>query len=112
MFKTIAIDESDIERLRQELAQNRDFDPRALFERINQNNDSHITAEELNDFMNDCYVKKPTVEKCQQLISEFDSSQDGTLQYDEFLNIIMPAANQSLRDYCLYGRRVPSYYTE
>ena len=112
LFRTIAIDESDIERLRQELAQNREFDARTLFERINTNKDSHITAEELLKFMNDHYVKKPTLEKCQALIAEFDSSQDGTLQYDEFLNVIMPAANQSLRDYCLYGRRVPSYYTE
>ena len=32
--------------------------------------------------------------------------------YDEFLMCVMPAANQNLRDYCLYGRRVPSYYSD
>ena len=34
LFRTIAIEESDIERMRQELAQTRDFDPRNLFERM------------------------------------------------------------------------------
>jgi hypothetical protein len=27
------------------------------------------------------------------------------MQYDEFLNMVMPAANESLREYALYGRR-------
>jgi hypothetical protein len=27
------------------------------------------------------------------------------MDYSEFCNLIMPAANQNLRDYCLYGRR-------
>jgi len=40
LFRTIAIDEQDIERLRQELANVRDFDARNLYERINSNGDS------------------------------------------------------------------------
>lgn len=36
---------------------------------------------------------------------------DGTMGYDEFLNCFLPAANMSLRDYCIYSKRVASYYT-
>jgi len=33
------------------------------------------------------------------------------MNYDEFLNVLLPATNPGLRDTCLYGYRVPSYYT-
>ena len=33
------------------------------------------------------------------------------MNYDEFLNVFLPATNPGLRDYCLYGYRVPSQYT-
>ena len=56
--------------------------------------------------MTDNFVKGATIENCSEIIAEFDSSGDGTMQYEEFLNMVLPAANQGLRDYCLYGRRV------
>lgn len=112
MFRSIAIDESDIERLRQELAQTRDFDPRALFERLDTTKDGSIQAIELQTFMSENYVKDIEVQQCQEIIAEFDSSQDGLLNYDEFLNIVLPAASMSLREYCLYSKRVPSYYND
>ena len=127
LFRSIAIDETDvssphfifvnfsifqIERLRQELAQIRDFDPRVLFERIDERNkDSKITPKELLDFLQDNYMKHITLEDCQEIVKEFDSSLDGCLNYDEFLNIFLPAANANLRQYCLYHKQVASYYT-
>jgi Ca2+-binding EF-hand superfamily protein len=58
------------------------------------------------------YVKDIEVQQCQDIIAEFDSSQDGLMNYDEFLNIVLPAASMSLREYCLYSKRVPSYYND
>lgn len=58
------------------------------------------------------YVKDIDVQQCQDIIAEFDSSQDGLMNYDEFLNIVLPAASMSLREYCLYSKRVPSYYND
>lgn len=112
MFRSIAIDESDIERLRQELAQTRDFDARALFERLDTTKDGSISAQEMQTFMSENYVKDIEVQQCQDIIAEFDSSQDGLMNYDEFLNIVLPAASLSLREYCLYSKRVPSYYND
>lgn len=56
--------------------------------------------------MQDNYVQNVGISNAQDIIHEYDSSGDGTLQYEEFLNMVLPAANQGLRDYCLYGRRV------
>lgn len=32
------------------------------------------------------------------------------MAYDEFLNCFLPAANISLRDFCIYSKKVASYY--
>ena len=56
--------------------------------------------------MQDNYVQNVELSNAQDIIHEYDSSGDGHLQYEEFLNMVLPAANQGLRDYCLYGRRV------
>lgn len=40
-----------------------------------------------------------------EIISEFDSDQDNALMYDEFLNMFLPAANESMRKYCLYNKK-------
>jgi hypothetical protein len=112
LFRTIAIEESDIERMRQELAQTRDFDPRNLFERIDTSKDGNLTGEEIHRFLSENYVKDTTLEECNDIIAEFDSNMDGTMAYDEFLNCFLPAANISLRDYCIYSKRVASYYNQ
>ena len=105
IFKAIATGETEIERYRQELAQTRDFDAKILFDKINTNGDDHISAEELLKFMTDNNIKDATVENCQAIIAEYDGSGDKSMQYDEFLNMVMPAANESLREYAMYGRR-------
>ena len=94
------------------MAQIRDFEPRTLFERMDgEKQDSKITAKELHAFLKDNYIKSSSLEECQTIITEFDSSLDGSLSYDEWLNVFLPAANAGLRDYCLYTKQVASYYT-
>lgn len=61
--------------------------------------------------MKDNYCKSVTQEDCQAIINEYDSSADKTMQYFEFQNLFLPAANQSLRDYVSY-RRVPAYLND
>ena len=82
-----------------------------MFEKIDLSKDSHITAEEIYRFLSENYVKDTTLGECQDIIAEFDSNMDGTMAYDEFLNCFLPAANISLREYCLYTKRVASFYT-
>jgi len=61
------------------LANVRDFDSRNLYERINSNGDQKISADELCRFMSDNFVKGATIENCTEIISEYDSSGDGSL---------------------------------
>ena len=61
-------------------------------------------------FLTENYVKDTTLAECADIIAEFDSNMDGTMAYDEFINCFLPAANMSLRDYCIYSKRVASYY--
>jgi len=60
-------------------------------------------------FMKDNLVNDVTLNDCQEIIAEFDSTQDGTLNYDEFLNIFLPAADYNLRNIEYYPdpRRSP-----
>jgi len=62
--------------------------------------------------MTENYVKDVSVKDCQDIIAEFDSSADGQMNFDEFLNVFLPAASMSLREYCLYSKRVPTYYND
>ena len=98
--------------MRNELAHNRDFDPRALFERIETFRNGTISANELLIFLQDHAVKTINEEECKEIIAEFDSNQDGTMGYDEMLNCLLPATNPALRDFCLYGYKVPSRYVD
>lgn len=60
-------------------------------------------------FLRNNYVKDATLEQCQDIISEFDSNQDQTMSYEEFENCFLPAANQTMRDYVVYGQRGYGY---
>lgn len=55
--------------------------------------------------MVDNFVHNVREEDARNIISEFDSSVDGTMQYNEFQNMVLPAADQDLRDRIVYGRR-------
>ena len=49
-------------------------------------------------FLQDNKVNDVSLDDCREIIAEFDSTQDGTLNYDEFLNIFLPAADYNLRN--------------
>lgn len=100
LFKVIAIEESDLERLRQVFSHMREFtqNQRALFEIFDTTKDGKVSAEEMLKFMQDNMVNDVVIGDCKEIIAEFDSTQDGTLNYDEFLNCFLPAADYNLRN--------------
>jgi hypothetical protein len=60
--------------------------------------------------MFDNAVKGGTDPVCREIIKEFDGDFDGVLGFDEFLNAFLPAANESLRNFCLFHKRgIPKY---
>jgi Ca2+-binding EF-hand superfamily protein len=38
---------------------------------------------------------------CKEIISEYDTDMDGALNYQEFLNLFLPATDERLRKLCL-----------
>lgn len=108
LFQTIAEQESHVEDLRLQLAQCSDFKPRSLFNLIDEERNNKISVEELQQFMFDNFIKGVSDKVVCEIITEFDSDQDGHLTYDEFLNIFLPAANESVRKYVLYNKKQSS----
>ena len=99
VFRTVALEESDIERLRQVFAHMREFtaNQRGLFDQFDTDKKGKITPEEIVSFLTSNLVKGQNVNTAKGIIAEFDSTQDGTLNYDEFLNVFMPAADYGVR---------------
>ena len=60
---------------------------------INKKGDQKISGHELNQFLIDNNVKNRTVQESNELINEYDSSRSGNLQFDEFINIFLPAGD-------------------
>jgi rubrerythrin len=51
IFKSIATEETEIERYRQELAQMNNFDSKILYDKINADGNDHISDAELLEFI-------------------------------------------------------------
>lgn len=69
-----------------------------LFKEFDKDGDNKISSRELLTFMQDSLIKGATVEDCEQIISEFDSTLDGHLNFEEFLNVFLPAADYNVRN--------------
>ena len=93
----MAQQESNIERLRWELAECQDFSPQALFNLIDEEKDNEIGLEELQQYMFDNFIKNISEKVVCEIITEFDSDQNGHLTFAEFSNVFLPAANEHSR---------------
>lgn len=69
-----------------------------LYKEFDKDGDNKISSRELLAFMQDNLIKGATVEDCEQIISEFDSTLDGHLNFEEFLNVFLPAADYNVRN--------------
>lgn len=103
LLLTIAEHESNIEEARQDLAALTEFSPKRLFNHIDEENDDKITVDEMVQFMFDNGIQgnDTNEEIVREIIQEFDTDLDGTLNYDEFLNIFLPSTNEKLRSVCI-----------
>ena len=72
---------------------------------MDEENNSKISMEELQQFMYDNYLRNCKDELVDEIISEFDADMDKCLTYDEFQSVLLPAANESMRNYCLYSKK-------
>lgn len=96
LFKIIATEEIEIERLRialQKLGQLQDEDYRLIFESVDTSRAGFIRAEEMKAFYdgNNTGPENISLEQCQQVIAEYDANEDGMLAFEEFVSLIRPS---------------------
>jgi hypothetical protein len=58
------------------------------------------------------FIKDTDIRIAKRIIGEYDSDGDGRMTYDEFLTMLLPAANASARTYCLYNKKLSKKHTE
>ena len=93
---------------RQELAGHPDFEPMKVFETLNVDKSGSLDLAQFMEFFNAQYLK-PEQHIVEALIQEFDSEARKSLGFDEFCQMILPAANSGLRSLSM-GRRDSPYF--
>ena len=81
-----------------DISSSESFNPKAIFNFIDEEQDGKITVEELQQYLFDNGMRDGTNETvCREIISEYDTDLDGELSYQEFLNLFLPATDERLR---------------
>ena len=68
-----------------------------MFQRVDRNQDSFVTSLEILNFLRDNGVHSVTEADCYYLVKFFDSDEDGRLSYPDFMQLVLPCDNASLR---------------
>lgn len=105
LFKAIAESETEIEKLRQSLAEKHDFEPYAAFKRIDSSGLGYITITDLHQFLKDNNVFA-SEEDMHVIFHQLDSDRDQRMTYADFISAILTATNYHLRQ--LVTQRKPS----
>ena len=94
-FTTIKEVDSQIEEIRLSLCENKNFIPKALFDSIDLDHKNYITLNDLKIYLNNHYLNFE--EQClRRLIHNFDKDKDFSINYQEFLGLILTKSNSSL----------------
>ena len=100
--------ERQLESARQRLCQIRDFAPNSAFQRIDRNCSGNVSSREFGDFLRDQGVYHISDSELYQLTSFFDNNGNGSLSFQEFLQMWLPCEDNILRNMTLdrYSARV------
>ena len=94
-FTTIKEVDAQIEEIRYELCQNQNFIPKALFNSIDLEHKNYITLNDFRIYLNNHHLNFE--EQClRRLIHNFDKDKDFSINYQEFLGLILTKSNSSL----------------
>jgi Ca2+-binding EF-hand superfamily protein len=100
--------ERQLESARQRLCQIRDFAPNSAFQRMDRNCSGNVSSREFGDFLRDQGVYHISDSELYQLVSFFDNNGNGSLSFQEFLQMWLPCEDNILRNMTLdrYSARV------
>ena len=88
--------ELSVENLRQQLAHNREFEAFSVFVRLDRAQDGVLDAHDIADFLRGNGHSYGLADVT-HLVRYFDIDGDGALNYTEFLQMILPCDNLTLR---------------
>lgn len=97
LFVAVADREELTEEQRQVLAAMEDFEPAATFQAIDTSNKSYLTPRDLCEFMKANNSHKVTEDDFFLLIKYFDSTEQGVLNLNDYIQILLPCSNDYLR---------------
>ena len=87
--------EQIIEQYRKTLCEQYDFSPRHFFSLVTSNN--AITSRELQNFLSSHQIQAST-DQVLMLIKQYSNLQDGRLDFEDFLQVVLPSADLPLRE--------------
>ena len=90
------------------MARHPDFEPMKLFQHIDVNNCGQISRMELYDFMNKQFLN-PRISDAEDIVKEYDGSQNNMLDFDEFCQLVLPSTNPNSR-HLASTRRFSPYF--
>ena len=88
--------ERQIEIVRQILAEQKDFEPYAAFRRLDRLRKAALSSADLVNFLADNSVYY-TERQLRPVVRHYDQDGDGMLSYNEFLRLVLPQDNPTLR---------------
>ena len=97
LLDTVSECEMLVERHRQELCTDGQFETYTAFCRLDYGNVQLINSHNLAQFFKENRVTGISVGECARVIRQFDSDKDGFLTLEDFQNLVLTSQNQSLR---------------
>ena len=79
-----------------------------LFREVDRNGCGKITITELYDFMSRQFLH-PRLADAEEIVREYDGTQDRTLDFEEFCQLVLPSTNPNLR-HMASTRRFSPYF--
>lgn len=96
LILTIAQLEKSLENIRQVLSELPEYEPYAAFQRLDREKKKYITATDINKFLAENEMTF-TDKQVSYIIKQYSGKGGDSLTYKEFLKIVLPLANSSLR---------------
>lgn len=73
------------------------FDPIKVFQALDTDNDSVLTANEIVAFLKQSFIRV-SIADAELLIKEYDANLDENLDFDEFIKLVLPTTNKIQHD--------------
>ena len=103
IFLRISQSESEVEECRYYLTKNSDFDPSVVFVRLDRLQMNSISRTEFLSLLEKHKIYCSS-DEAYLIIRQYDTNLDGRLSFQEFLQLVLPSTNPSLREIALSRR--------